>query len=267
MVTAVRPEYEIVDENLRSAMRFFGQATEEGEVIEESGLAIISSGLDYGVFNLAMLAGPVPRDQHAIERSLEIPGRHFHARGLHWSFWLCEDRIDLLQRRRFRSLFIEYGFRQINHPPGMYAGALLPPARMLPAIDCRKVTDEATRRAFADISSITFDIPASISRCVYGYERAWQGDFTGFVGYVGETPVATVATVVAAGAVGIYSLGTLPGYRRRGYGEALMRAALARAYRETGIERTILQSTAAGLSLYRRMGYRSVTSYVVYLLE
>lgn len=267
MVAAVRPEYEIVDENLRSAMRFFGRATEEGEVLEEPGVTIISSGIDYGVFNLTMLSPPVPHGEDGIERCLAIPARQFGVRGLHWSFWLCEDRLDLHQRRRFKSLCGEYGFRQINHPPGMCADALHPPEPSLPTIDCRKVADEVTRRAFADISAVTFDIPIHIARHVYAHERAWQGDFTGFVGYAGGMPVATVATVVAGGAVGIYSLGTLPGHRRRGYGEALMRQALARAYRETGIERTVLQSTSAGLSLYRRMGYRSVTSYLVYLLE
>jgi hypothetical protein len=43
-----------------------------------------------------------------------------------------------------------------------------------------------------------------------------------------------------------------------------MRYALDDARRTTGIERTILQSTPAGLKLYKRMGYEAVTRVAVY---
>jgi hypothetical protein len=43
-----------------------------------------------------------------------------------------------------------------------------------------------------------------------------------------------------------------------------MRSALSSARQEHGIERTILQSTAQGFDLYRRMGYAVVTHVAVY---
>jgi hypothetical protein len=43
-----------------------------------------------------------------------------------------------------------------------------------------------------------------------------------------------------------------------------MRFALNEANRDLGMERSILQSTPAGLHLYRRMGYRTVTRISVY---
>jgi len=43
-----------------------------------------------------------------------------------------------------------------------------------------------------------------------------------------------------------------------------VRHALEGAHREQGIERSVLQSTKAGYSLYERMGYRTVTSVAVY---
>jgi len=70
--------------------------------------------------------------------------------------------------------------------------------------------------------------------------------------------------VVAAGAVGIYNVATVPRHQRSGCGEAVMRSALTRARQEHGIERTILQSTAQGFDLYRRMGYAVVTNVAVY---
>jgi ribosomal protein S18 acetylase RimI-like enzyme len=69
---------------------------------------------------------------------------------------------------------------------------------------------------------------------------------------------------MGGGAIGVYNVATMPDHQRRGYGEAVMRHAVAEAQREHGIERTILQSTPAGLSLYERMGYRTITRVSVY---
>ncbi len=88
--------------------------------------------------------------------------------------------------------------------------------------------------------------------------------FAAYVGYYKEEPVATAAIVMGGGAMGVYNVATVPEQQRRGYGEAVMRYALADAQREHGIERSILQSTPAGLKLYQRMGYRQITRVSVY---
>jgi ribosomal protein S18 acetylase RimI-like enzyme len=63
----------------------------------------------------------------------------------------------------------------------------------------------------------------------------------------------------------VYSVGTLPDYRRSGFAEAIMRQVLAESQERTGVERTVLQSTAAGQRLYERMGYRRITNFNVYI--
>jgi ribosomal protein S18 acetylase RimI-like enzyme len=100
---------------------------------------------------------------------------------------------------------------------------------------------------------------------VYESEGAWQHDYVGYVGYVNGIAVSTIAVVVAAGAVGVYSVGTLQGFRRRGYGEALMRQVLSAYARETGITRSVLQATRAGYTMYDKMGYRVATRFSVYI--
>jgi len=79
--------------------------------------------------------------------------------------------------------------------------------------------------------------------------------------------VSIVAIVAEAGSLGIYYLATLPEDRRRGYGEALLRAAVAEEQRRTGIRRMILQTTEAGHSLYLKMGFRPVGRFSVYLTK
>ena len=50
-------DFAVIDENLRAAMRFFGYATGTGEIAPLPGGIAMYSGLEYGVFNIAMLDG------------------------------------------------------------------------------------------------------------------------------------------------------------------------------------------------------------------
>ncbi|HLJ16171.1 MAG TPA: GNAT family N-acetyltransferase [Bryobacteraceae bacterium] len=262
-----RPDYLIVEENLRTAMRFFGQAREQGALQEAPGVSLIFSGIDYSVFNSALLSTPVHADVTDLKNRIATAASHFGPRGFRWSFWLCEDMLDRSIRRQARNTFAAGRLWPFTDPPGMLAERLAPVSRPLPDIEYRRVTDAVTRLTFAHITCIGFEIPYMVARQVYELERAWSGDYVGWIGYANGVPVATAATVVAAGAVGVYSVATLPAWRRRGYAEALLRRVLGDIRARTGIERTVLQSSKAGLSLYEKMGYRMVTRFIVYLSE
>ena len=251
-----------IDENLRTAMRFFGHATGSGEVHELDGAVALYSGLDYGVFNIALLTRPVTDD---LETRLAAIARFFRERTLRWSVWMCEDMLDPASRRRERQTLANFGMRAISNPPGMMAERLLPPVRPLPVIECLPVSDAKTRRAFAELTSVSFDIPYMIANAVYSRPEAWNGDYQGFVGLVDGRVVAIAAMVAASGVIGVYSLATQPQYRRHGYGEAVLRAAAGQTSERTGITRMCLQSTEAGYNLYKTMGFRDSTRYVVYL--
>jgi GNAT superfamily N-acetyltransferase len=258
-------DYRVVEENLRCAMRFFGEATGSGKVRTLDRTIAMYSGLDYGVFNIALLTGRATPENGGLEAALMEAGGYFKERSARWSFWLCEDLVDAPVRKRARQTFQEFGLRAISHPPGMFASALSPPLRALPAIECVPVSDPSTRRTFAELTSISFEIPMTFANAVYTPDCAWNGDYHGFVGMVQGRPVAIAAIVAAAGAVGIYSVGTLPAFRRRGYGEALLRAAVAQS--SPGSRPLVLQSTEAGYALYQRMGFRDVTKFTVYLTK
>lgn len=258
------PDFLRIDENLRAAMRFFGQATGSGEVRMLDGSLVIFSGLDYGVFNIALLTSPAHDD---LEARLNDVARYFRERTLRWSFWLCDDMLDASAMKQARQTFQNFGMRVISHPPGMLAESLEPPVRKLPEIEMRPVCDAASRTAFAELTSTSFDIPYTVARAVYTREQAWQGDYQGFVGLAQGRVVAIVAMIRAAEAIGIYSLATSPVFRRRGYGEALLRTAAAEMSKRTGLTRLVLQSTEAGYALYRRMGFRDVTKFTVYLTK
>jgi len=77
-------------------------------------------------------------------------------------------------------------------------------------------------------------------------------------GRVGDSPLI---------GCGCYADAQSGGVSCTGYGEAIMRAAVAEMQRRTGLERIVLQSTEAGYALYRRMGFRDATRFSVYLTK
>ena len=259
-------EYLIIDENLRTAMRFFGAATGQGEIAALPGAVAIWSGLDYGVFNIAMMESAPPPGLGLVDRVADAAG-YFKTRTPRWSFWLCEDHLDVHDLRRSRATLSDFGLRPISHPPGMIAAALAPARGPLPALEIEPVENALQQRWFAEITALAFDIPYPTADAVYAQPQAWKGDYKGFLG-IAEGRVVTIAAVVETPeAIGVYSLATHPWYRRKGYAEALLRGMVAQIQERSGARRIVLQSSESGYSLYRRLGFREVTRFAVYLTK
>lgn len=257
--------YRVVEENLRVAMRCYARVSERGEARDYPGLAVASCGLNCAVFNSAMLNGPA--EERGFVRAVALADVHFRHRGLGWTFWLCQDLVPAPLQKQARLLFRSSGMELIAQPPGMIAEQLSPPLRNAPGLELREVSDDTTRLDFAYLSSVIFSLPFETSRNIYGSPTLWDGPMTGWVGYVDRRPVCIVTVVIGGGVLGVYSVGTLPEYQRRGFAETAMRYALARAEEATGLRVSVLQSTAQGMNLYTRMGYRVVTRFGVYLNE
>src|SRR5438477_12923910 len=117
-------DFVVIDDNLRAAMRFFGYATGTGEIASLPGSVAMYSGLDYGVFNIAMLDGRITNTGLTLEQRLVEIGHFFKPRTPRWSLWVCEDLLDQATRRRARQMLGDFGLRAISHPPGMIAPEL-----------------------------------------------------------------------------------------------------------------------------------------------
>ncbi len=263
------PEDEVraVAENLLEALRFFGHARADAEIRDLPGVSLIFCGLNYAAFNAALQAQPIEGDAQDLGRLIDLSAEHYDARNLRWTYWLCEDFLNPTLRREAPRVFLRHGLRHLTEAPGMYADRLNPASRNLPVLDVRPVGDRATRAAFSEVMSTAFEIPHSVSMSVYGAERAWQGTFQGYVGYSNGRAVTTAAAVITGDVVGLYSVATLPQHRRLGFAEAIMRQVIGHAEQTRGVSRTVLQSTSSGLSLYEAMGYRTVTSFNVFISD
>jgi ribosomal protein S18 acetylase RimI-like enzyme len=254
--------FESVAANLRESFRVVAANRAAGELQEMDGVSIASAGVTFQMFNAAFLSAPVVSEGQMDLRVAQA-AVHFAARGQRWSYWICHGWLDGRTRRRLPSVLRKRNLLQAVELPGMLAEEVLPPVRELPKIELRRVCDGPVKDAFCAIGSTCFNVPLAWFCEVFDSHGVWD-DFAAYVGYVDGEPVSTAATVIGGGVVGVYNVATMPGRRCGGYGEAVMRYALEQARFEHGISRTILQSTPQGFELYRRMGYRTVTSVAVF---
>ncbi|MBS1857736.1 MAG: GNAT family N-acetyltransferase [Acidobacteria bacterium] len=250
--------FQPVADNLRESFRVVASSRPGGEVRELPGVSIASANVAFQMFNAAFLSEPVATEAE-LARRVHLASLHFGDRGREWSYWICEDFLEPRVRRRSRSFVERQGLRFSTELPGMTADRIQPPRAPLPVLDIQRVATRATREAFCQIGSVCFHVPILWFREVFENPDVWKR-FVSFVAYVGGEPVATASVVEGGGVLGVYNVATLPEYQRRGYGECVMRHAIA----QFAASPVILQSTPAGLRLYQRMGFRRVATVAVY---
>jgi len=257
--------YRAVEENLRAAMRCYARANKLGEARDYPGVSVAWCGMSCSIFNSALLNGPAREDD--LRRVLTLAGTHFRQRGVGWTLWLCEDLLEEPVRKIVRRMMLDAGLDAIAQPPGMYAQQLQPEKYHVAGLHILPVEDDTTRLDFAHLSSVIFALPFHTAKAIYASVALWEGPMRGWVGYLNGQAVTLVSVVTGGGVTGVYSVGTLPEHQGHGCAETIMRHALREARAATGNDATVLQSTAAGLRLYTRMGYRPVTRFGVYIHE
>ncbi|MFN0104103.1 MAG: GNAT family N-acetyltransferase [Bryobacteraceae bacterium] len=263
MLTDRRPS-QLVEQNLRHAMAFFAGSHSAGEVREIPGITAISCGWNYPVFNSALLTSRVLGVDGGLGARLAMASMYFRALGMGWSYWACHDLLDDASLRQLRESCYTYGLEPVLTAPGMFAEELAPPTRLGLPIEVREVCDASSRLAFAHLVSVIFDLPFQMTMHVYGSESCWKSGYAAFIGYAGERPVTITMITVADGCCGFYSVGTVPGYRRRGYAEFVMREAYRQIGNRLNFNSCVLQSSTAGRRLYEQMGFREVTRFSVF---
>jgi ribosomal protein S18 acetylase RimI-like enzyme len=235
-----------------------------GELERRSGVVLITAPVAYSVFNIALLDAAVPDVPGELKRRIRVARQHYESAGTPWSFWICESDLPRRELRRLFESFEEEGLQSIAESPGMDTRQLVEPRRRLPNLAFRQVEDEQTRRHFSRLVCASFHIPPAMADAVYSLDRFWAGPLKAWVGYEAGRPVTTTAAVDSSGVLGVYSVATMPDCRRKGYGEAAVRHAVARLLEQGAGGPVVLQSSPGAYSLYRSMGFRSRTRFYIF---
>ncbi len=249
--------------NLVKTMECFTQFQPDSHVIQLNGITLIDAGPENASFNSVLLNAPVENNA-LFEDHIQVAKRYFEARGSAWSFWICEGLLSSSVRNSMERVFLRNNMHPIASTAGLVAETLNPPLRTLPELCLKRVQNDTTRISFCHLMSTSFDSPADQLTRIYYSDAVWKTSFQGFIGSTEGQDVTAGAVVNSHGVTGIYAVGTLPTFRRKGYAESLMRKMIQETQQQEGSMPLILQSTPAALNLYHRMGFRSLTNFFLY---
>lgn len=129
------------------------------------------------------------------------------------------------------------------------------------AISVEPVIDAGTLAVWSRVLCRSFGAPqpfgAAFAELASAIGLDAASPFRHFLGRVDGEPAATCSVFFGAGVAGIYDVATMPDQRRRGLGAAVTRAAAAAAIAR-GYRMAILHASAAGLGMYRALGFEDV---------
>ncbi|HUG31175.1 MAG TPA: GNAT family N-acetyltransferase [Candidatus Limnocylindria bacterium] len=210
-------------------------------------------------------------EEDADRRVAEIAAA-FEARGTGFLWWLAPFH----QPAGLDARLVRAGLQYEGKAPAMAMDLeALPRDEPLPAgLTIEPVTDVATLREFIQVLADEMGIPEGVPNPAAAHHAALleaiPPTLAGepvplrYLGRIDGRTVATSRIAIAAGVAGLYAVATLPEARGRGIGRAMTVAAL-QAARSIGLRIGALQASDSGLPVYRRLGFRTIFEYEVYL--
>jgi len=248
------PPHVLIETNQRLASRFYAHA---GSAVSLPGALAIHSGYNSTAFNISSLTGPTPH----LPTVLKTVTSHYDRLRTGSALWLCEQYAAAPDR----AAMLAFGYSFQQSAPGMLAQRFPAPRHALTNdLTIRRVETAPEALVFAHLVSVIFHVSFPLCQCIYGNLDVWRPPVYGFLAYRVEEPVACAMVTAADGVAGFYSVGTLPHFQGRRYGENIMRHAAAYSETHLGCSLSVLQSSPAGRNLYDRLGFREFTRFSIF---
>lgn len=239
-----------VNETFEQSFRRLSDHSPTGAARTFGSVTAISAGVPTPVFNRVFIFQPPERE--------ELRSAVAWLRERDDPFWVTADAS-------FTEGVAAVGSELALEPSeGTQPGMTLAPLEEISSGDSPAVIEAATDAAALDdwreVAVAVFGFsPETVNRLTPPTVLA-ADELQYFVGRVDGDAVACGLLVRVGDVAGVYTIGVLEEYRRRGIGEAMTRTVLA-AGRDRGCQIGILQSSQSGVPLYKGMGFETVVEY------
>lgn len=237
--------------SLRQLMRHVPGA----EWVERPGAIVLVSGSPIALYNGLALTGGRALDDGLLDEARRV----FAPRALSYSIRFEEALIP--QGDAFLS---ERGYTCILANPVMVLMGLPEPLPGDPTARIELVCDLGGLHQFRRIISAGFDLPLAEAERLIGDSQVDDPAILNYLVRLEDEVVGAGTFILVDGIASVWNVVTRPAYQRRGIGAALMQRGLADA-RARGAAASMLWSSEAGLRLYVRLGYRTVTHVRAYV--
>ncbi len=189
-----------------------------------------------------------------------------NATGMPWSYQVGPNCTPNDLELRLDQLGLKFSYEQ----PYMVRNlATWQPAPIPNGFEIREVNDAEAYSVFIEAAGPAFGLPDSVLDAFVTAQSAVGFDqncaIRNFIGEENGTAVATGCVFYGAGLAGIYTIGTLPEARGKGFGGALTEACMSDAVQK-GVDTAFLQSSKLGYSVYQRLGFEEICRFKIYIL-
>jgi ribosomal protein S18 acetylase RimI-like enzyme len=221
----------------------------------------VDSGLSCDTFNILHISQASALTPAELTRAI----RYYRDHQLEFCIWVNRENCT----PGVRQVFAENEISRQNEEVGMVLDLSdYTPLHQATHQNVQRATSPEHIRDYAQVVSRNWNPPdGNVSRFYEKAAPAFLDNDNGvklLLYYHENRPVATLELFPTDNSVtGIYGFATLEAFRGRGIGSALFTFALNQA-KAAGYEKIILQASEDGLGIYKKYGFKSVTTYYEY---
>ncbi|HEY2735340.1 MAG TPA: GNAT family N-acetyltransferase [Polyangiales bacterium] len=227
---------------------------------ERNDLLLCSAGTNApGPWNSAMPLGAAAADPNQVLHEAR-------------SFFAAKQRSFCIYTRahldnKLASACEQAGYVRAGREPGMALTSRIPIETLASGVSVREVSS-ANVHQFVDVMAaayMTLALPEKTTRKLLSHPARWlAAPVEARLLFDHDEPVAGGLLYFSHGIAGVYWVATAPNARGRGHAAALMRGLSNHAF-DLGARAVTLQASQLGEPVYRRIGYREITRYPMFL--
>lgn len=255
------------DSHTRVVQAWLSSLAPASACFEGVGVKATSTGLPIPLLNLVSSKGyPPGTSDETVVSEIKAVKAFFAERNVPWYWWLGPNH-----RPPHLAQILEQHNLVFDHPllPAMIAPLLPPVARPNHDLQVWLAISHSDLQAASQIRHVAFRFPDGAG---LDYFEAMANDWLAgsparlFLARVGDGPPAAMgALIMGNGLPGVYVMATLPEWRRRGLGKAILSRILSEAASE-GHRFIVLTASRLGYPLYRQFGFEHAFDYTIYRL-
>lgn len=249
------------DENLRDAIKYRINSIHGAKLYESNGYIIYTIGVDTSDTHLN---GGLCLDDDYAEEMVEKAEEFFGELGFKYSFWVRNHGNPKLEQ-----ILKDKGYKPSREPgsAGMIIDKKIKSVELPKGYKIREVSSQKEIDDFKPIIQEAFQKEEEVvNRMFSSKEVLIDSNIKSFLIYEGKKAVSSAITVLSSEIAGIYYVATLESQRGKGIGSYIVRISTNKAFEE-GKTAVILQASEFGESLYKKLGYKTITHYRTYKID